>query len=79
MDTGALIVDHEVLASRLKGPVAENARKLGVSRQHLNNILKGHRQPSASLLLKMQTVFRIAPKALIKNNHQQSEKMCSMS
>jgi transcriptional regulator with XRE-family HTH domain len=67
MDLGDLKIDNQVLAERIKGPVAENARKLGISRGHLNNILKGNRQPSASLLLRIQTEFRIAPKRLIKD------------
>jgi hypothetical protein len=41
MDIGDLKIDNHVLAERIKGSVAENARKLGVSRGHLNNILKG--------------------------------------
>jgi plasmid maintenance system antidote protein VapI len=79
MYAGDFKIDNEMLAEKLKGPVAVNARKLGISRQHLNNILKGHRQPSAGLLLRIQTVFRITPKALIKENHQHLQNVCSSS
>ena len=51
--------DNEKLASLLNGSVAKNARELGVSRQHLNNVLKGRRVPSGSLMLKIQRVFKL--------------------
>lgn len=58
----------EILAERLSGNVAAHARKLGISRQHLNNILKGRRQASGALLLKIQTVYEIPAADLLKDN-----------
>jgi transcriptional regulator with XRE-family HTH domain len=68
MDSIDLKVDNQVLAKRMPGSIAENARKLGISRQHLNNILKGHRQPSADVLLRIQSLFKLSAKDLIKQN-----------
>ena len=60
--------DHVKFAGVLEGSTAENARKLGISRQHLTNIIKGNRRPSANLLLKLQQIYKIAPSDLIRKN-----------
>lgn len=58
--------DHEKLKTLLDGSVAKNARILGISRQHLNNIVNGNKNPSAGLLLKIQLIFGISPQKLLK-------------
>jgi transcriptional regulator with XRE-family HTH domain len=60
MDAPKISLDSKVLATELSGNIAEIARKLGISRQHLNNILKGRRKPSADLLLKIQMEYSLS-------------------
>jgi transcriptional regulator with XRE-family HTH domain len=58
--------DHVKFAKMLKGSIAENAREIGISRQHLLNILQGRRRPSAPLLLKLQELYKIEAGELLK-------------
>lgn len=58
--------NHQVLAEVISGNVAAEARKLGISRQHLNNILKGNRNPSGSLLLRIQATYDLPFQKLAK-------------
>jgi transcriptional regulator with XRE-family HTH domain len=62
--------NEKALLNKITGSVAENARKLGVSRGHLNNILKGKRTPSGTLLLKIQAEYNLTAADLtsVKNN-----------
>lgn len=66
-------LNHTAIADKLNGSVAENARKLGISRQHLNNIIKGRKQPSASLLLKIQKVYRLSADSLTRATRTNSQ------
>lgn len=59
--------DYQKFAALLEGSVAENARKLGISRQHLNNIKNGNKNPSADLLLKMQHVFGMSAENILRH------------
>lgn len=60
--------DNLALANAMSGSVADNARKLGISRGHLNNILKGRKRPSANLLLKIQSVYNLSAKHISKKS-----------
>lgn len=60
--------DYAKFAALLDGSVASNARRLGISRQHLNNIIKGKRVPSGSLLLKIQHVFKTNQESISNTN-----------
>ena len=66
MNTAEVKTDYKVLTEVITGNVADHARKLGISRQHLNNILKGRRTPSGDLLLKIQREYNVPAAALIK-------------
>lgn len=66
MDTSEIKFDHANLAALLPGSIAENARRLGISRQHMNNILKGRKVPSGSLLLRIQSIYGLSAKQLAK-------------
>lgn len=59
-------INGEVIGQKITGSVAENARELGISRQHLHNIIKGRKTPSAELLLKIQEMFDVPAGSLIK-------------
>ena len=68
MNTPETNLNVKAIEEKLDGSVAENARKLGISRGHLHNILRGNKNPSAELLLKIQTTFGLTAKELIKQN-----------
>lgn len=58
--------DNLKFTKMIHGTIAENARSLGVTRQHLHNIMRGRRLPSAPLLLKIQQVYQVGSSDLIK-------------
>ena len=68
MDTPVISFDNSVLLDVVGGNVAEDARKLGISRQHLNNILKGRKKPSADLLLKIQALYELSASQFSKQS-----------
>lgn len=68
MNTPTIKLDGDALAQAMPGSVAENARKLGISRQHLNNILKGNKNPSANLLLRLQKLFKLSADSISKKS-----------
>lgn len=68
MFTTEINLDTKALASELKGNVAENARKLGITRGHLNNVLKGNKKPSIGLFLKIINTFQIPPQKILRSD-----------
>jgi len=69
MNTPEITLDSSALTEAIQGNIAEHARKLGISRQHLSNILKGNKNPSADLLLKIQSVFGLSAETISKKNN----------
>ena len=66
MTTPEIGFNNQALVKAISGSVAENARNLGISRQHLNNILKGRKQPSGILLLKIQSLYKLSADKITK-------------
>ena len=68
MNSAQVNFDNKALAAALEGNVAENARKLGISRGHLNNVLKGTKKPSIDLLIKIIKTFQLEPQRILRGN-----------
>lgn len=60
--------DQSKLAGYYPDSITENAEQIGISKQHLSNIINGKKKPSADVLVRICIQKNIPISDLAKNN-----------